>query len=217
MLVTNTCLYVWVQAKRLEQALVSKHGLDRRGVGGSALPTAYRQRSLRGRSSLRLVGDTAAPPRRGRNAPTRTWSSIEAITFPSDSQVNFVKNNCTCSKTMQWQQQLDTGNNLLPFLLFSHIWRSCKSLLVRVPFEFACLMPKVSLCCWEQWFNQGSLPLHKILIYFVTVPGSDHISVTKETQVFINTLNRNIVSSGLWRAGRHSGTWNRGSRGTDRW
>ncbi|XP_045138539.1 uncharacterized protein LOC123520364 isoform X3 [Portunus trituberculatus] len=74
------------QAKRLEQALVSKHNLDRRGASGPPLPVAYKPRSLRGRSSLRLAGDTAAPPRRGRNTPSRTWSSIEAITFPADSQ-----------------------------------------------------------------------------------------------------------------------------------
>ena len=72
---------------------MSKHGLDRRGVSGSAVPTAYRQMSLRGRSSLRLVGDKAAPPRRGKNAPARTWSSIEAITFPTDSQVSSTGHN----------------------------------------------------------------------------------------------------------------------------
>ncbi|KAG7169287.1 hypothetical protein Hamer_G022249, partial [Homarus americanus] len=79
------------QAKRLEQALVAKHGLERRGDvrggggGGGSHAASYRQRSLRGRSSLRLVGDLASPQRRGKVTPGRTWSSIEAITIPGDA------------------------------------------------------------------------------------------------------------------------------------
>ncbi|KAG0692754.1 hypothetical protein GWK47_027754 [Chionoecetes opilio] len=83
------------QAKRLEQALVSKHGLDRRGTSGTAVPATHRHRSLRGRSSLRLAGDSAAPPYRGRNAPSRTWSSNEAITLSADSQVCLVSHSNT--------------------------------------------------------------------------------------------------------------------------
>nr|XP_045596433.1 uncharacterized protein LOC123757090 [Procambarus clarkii] len=72
------------QAKRLEQALVAKHGLERRGGGGSS--SSYRQRSLRGRSSLRLAGDLAASPqRRGKDPSPRTWASIEAIAVPGES------------------------------------------------------------------------------------------------------------------------------------
>ncbi|XP_068202573.1 microtubule-associated protein futsch-like isoform X2 [Palaemon carinicauda] len=77
------------QAKRMEQALVSKHGLDRRGEQqkGIGYNNGHRQRSLRGRSSLRLTGDSGSSQRR-REASARTWSSIEAITVPNESPPN---------------------------------------------------------------------------------------------------------------------------------
>ncbi|XP_064109139.1 LOW QUALITY PROTEIN: uncharacterized protein LOC135217304 [Macrobrachium nipponense] len=78
------------QAKRMEQALVSKHGLDRRGEQqkGLGYNNGHRQRSLRGRSSLRLTADSGSSQRRQREAGARTWSSIEAITVPNESPPN---------------------------------------------------------------------------------------------------------------------------------
>lgn len=78
------------QAKCLEQALVTKHGLDRRSDPQQPRGHGHRQRSLRGRSSLRLAGDVGAPQRSHRNSSARTWSSIEAITSvesPQDSGI----------------------------------------------------------------------------------------------------------------------------------
>ncbi|KAF2361700.1 hypothetical protein FHG87_007550 [Trinorchestia longiramus] len=86
-----------LQAKRLEQALVSKQRLVKcdsvyggasdsmGGVKGVADPQKV---GLRGHSSLRVVGE--APPRHAtRHLPkvpgqTRTWSSIETISSPSE-------------------------------------------------------------------------------------------------------------------------------------
>ncbi|KAK7076938.1 hypothetical protein SK128_021469 [Halocaridina rubra] len=75
------------QAKRLEQALVSKHGLEKRGDShtNTGHPHVHQHRSLRGRSSLRLAGDVSISQRRQREQTARTWSSIEAITVPSES------------------------------------------------------------------------------------------------------------------------------------
>ncbi|CAL4115879.1 unnamed protein product [Meganyctiphanes norvegica] len=75
------------QAKCLEQALVTKHGLDQqRGDSSGQATLSTPQRGLRGRSSLRIAGDGSVIQRRKQRASaTRTWSSIEAIASPQGS------------------------------------------------------------------------------------------------------------------------------------
>ena len=76
------------QAKRLEQALVTKHNLfseerqqNQAPSAGHGLP---RHRSLRGRNSLRLTGDSAVKEKKRKvqkshGVDHRIWSSIETL------------------------------------------------------------------------------------------------------------------------------------------
>lgn len=118
MFLTDSFLF---QAKRLEQALVSRQTVVHEESGrlgilegadadrGGGLGDCHR--GLRGRSSLRLAGE-ALPRHTPRHAPrvprqTRTWSSIETIAAPSEVRNNSSRGNMS-SKHHNLLSQMST-------------------------------------------------------------------------------------------------------------